>query len=187
MLLELGDDPNWGGEYLIDISTAQRRAAAAAWLEPMIATCAAKGFDAVELDNLDSWTRFDDTPMEDRVPFGEDDAIAHAELLADLAHGHGLAVAQKNTVELPADVARDRIGFDFAIAEECGHWDECQGYVNVYGDHVIAIEYEQRDFERTCRDFGDRLSVVLRDVDVSMPGSSTYRYARCPEEPTASG
>jgi hypothetical protein len=187
VLLELGDDPDWGGEYLIDISTPEHRVAAAAWLEPMIATCAAKGFDAVELDNLDSWTRFEDTPMEARVPFDASDAIAFAELLADIAHRYGLAVAQKNTVELPADVARDRIGFDFAIAEECGRWDECEGYVDVYGDHVIVIEYRQRDLERTCAAFGDRLSVVLRDVGVSTPGSDAYRSARCPVEPTPSG
>ena len=187
VLLELGDDPNWGGEYLIDISTPEHRAAAAAWLEPMIATCAAKGFKAVEPDNLDSWTRFDGTPMEDRVPFGEADAIAYAGLIADIAHRYGLAVAQKNTVELPGDVAHDRIGFDFAVAEECGRWDECQGYVDVYGDHVIVIEYRQRDLERTCRDFGDRLSVVLRDVNVTTPGSETYRYATCPQGPDASG
>jgi hypothetical protein len=181
VLLELGDDPNWGGEYLVDVSTPESRAAAAAWLEPMVATCADKGFEAVEFDNLDSWTRFDETPMEDQVPFDEDDSMAFAELLADMAHAHGLAAAQKNTVELPAEVARDQIGFDFAIAEECGHWDECQGYVDVYGDHVIAIEYEQADFEATCAGFGDTLSVVLRDVDVTAPGSDTYQYARCPE------
>ena len=187
VLTRLGDDPNWGGEYLIDISTSDKRAAAAAWIEPMIATCATKGFEAVELDNLDSWTRFDDTPVEDRVPFDESDAVAYAELLVDMAHAHGLAAAQKNTVELPREVARDRIGFDFAIAEECGHWDECQGYVDVYGDHVIAIEYEQADFEATCAGFGDRMSVVLRDVDVTQPGSDTYQYARCPTGPGASG
>ncbi|MET0772237.1 MAG: endo alpha-1,4 polygalactosaminidase [Candidatus Limnocylindrales bacterium] len=186
VLVELGDDPSWGGEYLIDISTPEKRAAAAAWMEPIIATCAAKGFEAVEPDNLDSWTRFDDTPMEDRVPFDEADAVAYAELIADIAHRHGLAVAQKNTVELPADVARDRIGFDFAVAEECGRWDECQGYVDVYGDHVIVIEYRRRDLERTCRDFGDRLSVVLRDVNVTTPGSETYRYATCRIEPSPS-
>ncbi len=186
VLLELGDDPNWGGEYLIDISTPEKRAVAAAWMEPMIATCAAKGFEAIEPDNLDSWTRFDDTPMEDRVPFGQAEAIAYAELIAGIGHRYGLAVAQKNTVELPAEVARDRIGFDFAVAEECGRWDECQGYVDVYGDNVIVIEYRRRDLERTCRDFGDRLSVVLRDIGVSTPGSDRYRFARCEDAPAPS-
>jgi hypothetical protein len=122
--------------------------------------------------------------MEDRVPFVRDDAIAYAELLADMAHAHGLAAAQKNTVELEPAIARDRIGFDFVIAEECGTWDECQGYVDVYGDHVIAIEYVPEDFADTCARFGDRLSVVLRDVDVSQPGAPGYQYAQCPEAGT---
>jgi len=54
VLNELGDDPNWGGEYLVDIRDAGKRARAADWLQPMIETCARKGYDAVEYDNLDS-------------------------------------------------------------------------------------------------------------------------------------
>ena len=86
----------------------------------MIRTCARKGFDAVELDNLDSWTRFDDTPREGDVPFGKGAAIAYAARLIRRAHRRGLAAAQKNTTQI-----RRRIGFDFAIAEECGVYDEC--------------------------------------------------------------
>jgi hypothetical protein len=179
VLTHLGEDPNWGGEYLIDISTAARRKQASAWMRPMVQRCAKKGFEAVEFDNLDSWTRFDDTPLEGKVPFGRPEAIAYAELLADLAHANGLAAGQKNTVELPQAVARGRIGFDFAIAEECGRWDECQGYRDVYGDHIIVIEYRPQDFAKTCKQFGSRLSVVLRDVLVTRPGSKTYRYRAC--------
>jgi hypothetical protein len=179
VLTRLGDDPNWGGEFLIDISTKDKRARAAHWVEQMVKRCAAKGFDAVEFDNLDSWTRFDGTPLAKRVPFGRADAIAYAELLVELAHRYGLAAAQKNTVQLPRRVSRQLIGFDFAIAEECGRWNECQGYRNVYGDHVIAIEYRVKDFLKTCRQFGSRLSVVLRDVNVTTPGSKTYRYRAC--------
>jgi hypothetical protein len=179
VLTRLGDDPNWGGEFLVDISTKAKRARAAAWIAPMIARCAQKGFDAVELDNLDSWTRFEGTPLQRRMPFGRDAAIAYAELLVRLAHRHGLAAAQKNTVELPRRISRARIGFDFAIAEECGRWKECEGYRKVYGDHVIAIEYRLKDFAWTCGRFGARFSVVLRDVDVTRPGSKTYRYRAC--------
>ncbi len=183
VLTRLGDDPNWGGEYLIDISTADRRQRAAAWVEPMVRTCREKGFEAVEFDNLDSWTRFNGTPVADRVPFGRADAVAYAELLVDLAHGQGLAAAQKNTVQLPRRVSRERIGFDFAIAEECGRWHECQAYRDVYGDHVIVVEYRPKDLRRTCRQHGAELSVVLRDVLVTKPGSRTYRYGRCPGSP----
>lgn len=179
VLTALGDDPNWGGEYLVDISTKAKRARAAAWISPMVATCKRKGFKAVEYDNLDSWTRFDGTPVEKKVPFGRADAIAYAELLADLAHRNGLAAAQKNTVELPRNISRGRIGFDFAIAEECGRWNECQGYRDVYGNHLIVIEYRLQDYRKTCKAFGSRLTVVLRDVNVTRPGSKTYRYAAC--------
>jgi hypothetical protein len=179
VLTSLGDDPNWGGEYLIDISSADRRKRAADWIEPMIRTCKRKGFDAVEYDNLDSWTRFDDTPRAGDVPFGKDAAIAFAALLARRAHWLGLAVGQKNTVELTRRQARGRIGFDFAIAEECGRWDECQRYRAVYGNRVIAIEYRRADFARTCRRVGSRISVVLRDVGVTRPGSRSYVYDSC--------
>ena len=179
VLSALGDDPNWGGEYLVDISTAAKRGRAAAWLQPMIETCARKGFDAVEYDNLDSWTRFDGTPRAGDVPFGKREAIAFAARLTRAAHRLGLAVAQKNTVELTRAQARRRIGFDFAIAEECGRYHECEGYRRVYGNHVIAIEYRRRDFRATCRAVGDRISVVLRDRDVTAPGSRTYRYDAC--------
>jgi Glycoside-hydrolase family GH114 len=179
VLDELGDDPNWGGEYLIDLSTTAKRAAAARHVRPMVDACAAKGFEAVEFDNLDSWTRFDGTPVADQVPFGRRAAIAYAELLTDYAHRRGLAVAQKNTLELGRRAALVRIGFDFAIAEECGRYRECSAYTARYGNHVIVIEYSVRGFRAACAAVGRRVSVVLRDVAVSTPGSATYRYRAC--------
>jgi hypothetical protein len=179
VLRRLGDDPKWGGEYLIDISSAAKRARAANWVQQMIQTCADKGFRAVEYDNLDSWTRFDGTPIEDRVPFGKEAAIRYAELITDRAHALGLAVGQKNTLEQTRRQARRRIGFDFAIAEECGRYGECQDYRARFGNRVIVIEYRRRDFQRACRAVGSSLSVVLRDLGVTRPGSRTYRYAAC--------
>jgi hypothetical protein len=117
VLSSLGDDPNWGGEYLIDVSTAATRRRAADWLQPMIETCARKGFDAVEYDNLDSWTRFDGTPREGDVPFGKSSALAFAALITRRAHALELAVGQKNTAELTRRQARRRYGIDFALAE----------------------------------------------------------------------
>ena len=86
----------------------------------MIETCARKGFDAVEFDNLDSWTRFDGTDRAGAVPFDEDDAVAYAARLTAIAHALGLAVGQKNTPQLDASTSLDVIGFDFAVVEECG-------------------------------------------------------------------
>jgi hypothetical protein len=178
VLRELGDDPNWGGEYLLDISTPAKRRRIADLVQPWIETCARKGFDAVEYDNLDSWTRFDGTPREGDVPFGKRQALRFARLIARRAHARGLAVAQKNTVELTRAQVR-RAGFDFAIAEECGRYRECDGYQRLYGDRFVVIEYRRRDFGAACRAVGRQVSVVLRDRNVTAPGSRTYRYDEC--------
>ena len=179
VLRRLGSDPNWGGEYLIDLRSAAKRRRAARWVAPMLERCAEQGFAAVELDNLDSWTRFDGTPLAADVPFGRRDAVDFAARLTRRAHALGLAVAQKNTVQLTRREARRRIGFDFALAEECGRYRECAGYRRLYGDRVLAVEYRRGDFERACAEVGDRIAVILRDRLVSRPGSPRYRHAAC--------
>jgi hypothetical protein len=181
VLTALGDDPNWDGEYLIDLSTAEKRTAAAAWVKPMTQACATKGFRAVEFDNLDSWTRFADSPVASQPPFGRAEAVAYAALLVTDAHAAGLAAAQKNTAELSAAEARTQIGFDFAIAEECGRWKECGRYRANYGNLVFVIEYRKKDFKKDCdnKKLRKRLSIVLRDINVTQPGSGSYVYRAC--------
>jgi hypothetical protein len=178
VLSELGDDPKWGGEYLVDVSTASKRRRAASWVEQMIDGCDRKGFEAVEYDNLDSWTRFDGTPLANDVPFEKRHALAYARLLAARAHALNLAVAQKNTADVTPGQSRG-VGFDFALAEECARWDECGRYRRVHGNRVIVIEYRRKDFRNACRTVGDELSVVLRDLQVSAPGSRRYVYDAC--------
>lgn len=179
VLSALGDDPAWPGEYLIDLATNGSRRRAADWVTAMLDACAAGGFDAVELDNLDSWTRFDGTPRAGRVPFGETEAVAYAELLTDAAHDRGLAVAQKNALEIDEAVAWNRIGLDFAIVEECGEEDECGRPVDLYAGHVIAVEYDADAFTVACATIGDRVTVVHRDLALSTPGDAGYVYDEC--------
>jgi hypothetical protein len=178
VLTALGDDPHWGGEYLVDIRDSTRRRRAARWVGQMIEACARKGYEAVEFDNLDSWRRFDGTPLAGRVPFGRRDALAYAKRLVGRAHAHGLAAAQKNTADVTRRQSR-RVGFDFAIVEECARYDECDRYRRVYGRRVIAIEYRRRDFRKACRDQGRDISVVLRDRLVSTPAAPRYVHDSC--------
>lgn len=162
-------DGGWN-EILLDISTPAKRAAVAAIVGRWIDGCRAAGYRAVEPDNLDSWTR-----SGGRLTRAY--ALAYARLLTARAHRRGLAIAQKNTVEL--GVAGRAAGFDFAVAEACGRYAECRDYVRVYGSRVIVVEYRRVDFVRTCRAWGARLSVVLRDRAVSAPGSATYLRQAC--------
>jgi hypothetical protein len=107
------------------------------------------------------------------------ETIAYAARLTDYAHAAGLAVAQKNTPELGAEISRQAIGFDFAVAEECGTYDECEAYTDVFGSHVLVIEYSAAGFAAACASVGDTVSVLRRDVDVTTPGSASYVYDSC--------
>jgi hypothetical protein len=167
------EDPDWPGEVLLDTSTARRRAEAAAVVGAWIDGCAAKGYRAVELDNLDSWTR-----SGGRLTSASN--VAFARLLVARAHARHLAVAQKNAAEL-APQGRV-IGFDFAIAEECQVYGECAAYTSGYGQHVIEVEYTDDAldaFTQACAARGQQISVVLRDRDLVPAGAEGYAYRRC--------
>ena len=141
-------------------TTAARRERLARIVAGWTAGCAEDGYDAVELDNLDSFAR-------SRGLLTGADARAFARLLVTDAHAVDLAVAQKNWVELGE--RGPRLGFDFAITEECGRWRECQGYVDTYGAHVLMVEYRDVDLVWTCDRFGDH-PVVRRDLALSAGG-----------------
>lgn len=163
-------DGDWN-EILLDFSTAAKRAALTTIVGGWVDGCASKGFKGVEPDNLDSWTR-------SKGLLTQAEAVSYATSLVTYAHGKGLAVAQKNTAELSTANART-VGFDFAVAEECADYDECQSYTATYGNHVIVIEYTQSQFTKACNAYGSTLSIVLRDVDVTAPGSGSYVFKTC--------
>jgi hypothetical protein len=102
-----------------------------------------------------------------------DQALAYAKLLIDHAHGKGLAIAQKNSLEL--GTRGKTTGFDFAVVEQCAEFDECGRYVAIYNTNVILIEYERGNFDEACGEFGSRVTIVLRDEDVTPRGV----YAAC--------
>ncbi|SKC81877.1 Glycoside-hydrolase family GH114 [Krasilnikoviella flava] len=173
---ELVVDPDWPDELVLDPSSEDQRTGILEVLGPVVEGCADAGFDAVELDNLDTWTRFD----------AIDEAGAHALARAyvDLAHGSGLAVAQKNAAEI-TQVAHDDLGFDLAVTEECAAWSECAAYTDVYGDHVLQIEYPDAldeaglTFDDVCA-LDDRAPLtILRDRDLVAAGEDGYVYEAC--------
>ncbi len=165
LLLEA--DPAWPDEFLLD--TAQRGALTDR-ADGLLARCDDAGFDAVELDNLDSWTR--SGGQLDRA-----DTLAIAAEIADAAHGLGLAVGQKNTPELTADEVAE-IGFDFAIAEECHEFDECAAYADLYGSQVIDVEYTG-SLADICADPDRPTMTILRDRDLTAPGSPEHVSEHC--------
>ena len=167
-------DPNWPGEFILDTSTAAKRSSIATIVNGWIDGCKTEGFQAIEPDNLDSWTRsLNKLTRANNVTF--------ATLLATHAHSIGLAIAQKNTSEL-GSIGRTTIGFDFAIAEECQVYAECGSYTGPYGNKVIEIEYTdtaRSAFTTSCSAQGKNISVILRDRNVVAKGQSAYHYEYC--------
>ncbi|MCX4630259.1 endo alpha-1,4 polygalactosaminidase [Streptomyces sp. NBC_01443] len=130
----LGEGNGWEGERWLDI----RRLAE---LEPLIAKrfdmCRAKGFDAVEPDNMDGYRN------KSGFPLTADDQLTYNRLIAKLAHDRGLAVGLKNDLDQIPQLVGD---FDFAVNEQCAEYDECERLTPFIaaGKAVFHVEYESR-------------------------------------------
>jgi hypothetical protein len=162
-------DPEWPDEMMLDISTADKRTELAKIVGGWIEACAKKGFDAVEVDNLDTYSR-----SGGRIKM--DHAVAFIRALADVAHKNNLAIAQKNSAEILAH--KSEMQTDFVVAEECNQYNECGAFTAAYGDMVFVIEYNRNAFTRGCSAF-PQLAIVLRDVELTKRGTSGYVFDGC--------
>ncbi|WP_326949100.1 MULTISPECIES: endo alpha-1,4 polygalactosaminidase [unclassified Amycolatopsis] len=161
-------DEDWD-EALLDLHTADKRTRVAAKVNAWVDDCAARGYQAIEPDNYDSFTR-------SRGLLSDSDAQAYIRLLSAHAHQKGLAIGQKNTSELAGQ--RQANGLDFAIAEECGQQKNCGEFTPAFGDHVIVIEYTDAGLKTACSRWSS-LSIVRRDLDVVPKGESGYVRKTC--------
>ncbi len=167
------EDPNWPGEYLLDTTSPENRAALLAIVGDWIEGCARDGFDAIEADNLDTYSRSDGAiTIANNLAFARD--------FITLAHSLDLAAAQKNGSDLGK---RGReAGFDFAITESCAVFDECGGYQSVFGRQIFDIEYAdtpRHHFDAVCAQPGRKFSAILRDRNLTSPADPSYIYGAC--------
>lgn len=124
----LGD---WPGERWIDIRSAQVREL----MQVRLNLAKLKGCDAVEPDNVDSYTH--DTGF----PLTASDQLDYNRWLAKQAHDRGLLVGLKNNLD---QIQQLEPHFDFAINEQCSLFAECQGlkvFVDA-GKAVFRAEYD---------------------------------------------
>lgn len=97
--------------------------------------CRAKGFDAVEPDNMDGYRN------RTGFPLTAADQLRYNRLIARLARERGLAVGLKNDLDQIPQLLAD---FDFAVNEQCAEYDECGRLVPFVkaGKAVFHVEYE---------------------------------------------
>lgn len=125
------DYDGWPGESFLDIRQTD---ILLPLMQARFADCAAKGYDAVEPDNMDVYINasgFDITAAH---------TVAYVTALADIAHGLGLAIGQKNVPELTADLEPI---LDFVVTEACladGWCDQVSAYA-AHGKATFAAEY----------------------------------------------
>ncbi|APE21146.1 MULTISPECIES: endo alpha-1,4 polygalactosaminidase [Streptomyces] len=128
----LGQGNGWEGERWLDIRRIDV-------LTPLMAKrldmCRAKGFDAVEPDNMDGYRN------RTGFPLTAADQLRYNRLIARLARERGLAVGLKNDLDQIPQLLAD---FDFAVNEQCAEYDECGRLVPFVkaGKAVFHVEYE---------------------------------------------
>jgi hypothetical protein len=133
----------WSGERWLDIRQIDLLAPI---MLARLDECAAKGFDAVEPDNMEIYTN--DTGF----PLTYEDQLRYALWLAEEAHRRGLTIGQKNAPDQTKDLVEI---YDFAITEDAfyyGWTEEMVAYIQA-GKPVFAAEYTDLpgDFEAFCR------------------------------------
>jgi hypothetical protein len=149
----------FGNERWLDI---RRLDLVAPVLRARMRTCARKGFDAVEPDNVDGY----DNPTG--FPLRRSDALRFTRWLARTAHGLGLAVGLKNGTGLVSALAGR---FDFAVVEQCLQYDECDRYrpFTRRGKPIYEVEYEGTPASVCPRARALGLNTILKDVDLTAP------------------
>lgn len=150
----------WPGERWVDIRETESLRPI---LENRFDLCAAKGFDGVETDNMDSYqnqTGFFIT-AKDQLTFNR--------WLAKQAHQRNLFIGLKNNPDQAAVLVND---FDFILAESCFSEEECEAYLPFIKNKkpVFVLEYNDNnpDLELFCNkanDYGFYLSLKNRELD----------------------
>src|SRR5438477_1940724 len=96
--------------------------------------CARKGFDGVELDNVDGYRDHTGFPITGRQQ------LRYDAFLANQAHRRHLSVALKNDL---GQVPKLLPYFDFALDEQCFQYRECSRLApfTKAGKAVLEVEY----------------------------------------------
>lgn len=164
----LGKDyEGWPGEKWLDIRRIEE-------LGPIMRArfdlCKAKGFDAVEPDNIEIYA------ADTGFPLSYADQLRYAAWLANEAHARGLAIGLKNA----ADQVKDLLPyFDFAITEDAFYYGWAAHMLPFIeaGKPVFAAEYT--DVGTTLQDFCAQAQEMRISAILKNRGLDAWRQA-CP-------
>lgn len=153
----LGSSNGWPGERWIDIRQI-------ATLTPIMTArmdlCKAKGFDAVEADNVDGYANSTGFPLTAA------DQIRFNTWIAGLAHARGMGVGLKNDIDQTSALLPS---FDFNVNEQCNQYDECaplEAFVAA-GKAVFQVEYNMSTSQFCPADNAANFDGLSKDLNLT--------------------
>lgn len=123
---------DWPGEHWLDIRKIKQLGPI---MEARINLAANKGCHGIEPDNIDGYTQ------KSGFKISYQDQLNYNRWLAQTAHKYGLSIGLKNDLDQVKDLVND---FDWALNEQCFHFNECQ-YLMPFikaGKAVFGVEYQ---------------------------------------------
>jgi hypothetical protein len=163
-----GSGNGWAGERWLDI---RNLAVLGPILTARLNTAKAKGFDAIDPDNVDGYTNSTGFPLTAQ------DQLAFNRWIADQCHQRGFSVGLKNDVNQLTDL---QPWFDWALNEQSYYYSEYSGY-SVFTDNnkaVFEVEYRANTAQATVMN-SRRINSTSRDANLMGPTSSAYRRLPC--------
>ncbi|HEX8792371.1 MAG TPA: endo alpha-1,4 polygalactosaminidase [Polyangiaceae bacterium] len=166
----------WPGENWLLVTAANQSTILPLMKARFVNWCQAKGFDAIEPDNLDAWTNISNV--------NETDNVAYDLAIGKLAHDAGMSVGLKNVMtdltsaQYPAFLAQ----FDWALNEQCYENSECAAYTAAgsfipAGKAVFDVEYSVAP---DCT-MANAAHMNAQQTDLNLVGAtdSGYVYTPC--------
>jgi hypothetical protein len=166
----------WPGENWLLVSAANQSV-----ILPIMKTrfqnwCLAKGFDAIEPDNIDGWTNISNISQADN--------LAYDLAIGQLAHALPLSIGLKNlATDLSGSELSKFVGaFDWALNEQCYENNECDAYTQTgsflpAGKAVFDVEYNTSP---NCTQANSaHMNAQLTDLDLVGATASGYKYTPC--------
>ncbi len=152
-----GRTNGWPGEKWLDI---RQTSVLLPIMKARVDMCKAKGFDAIEFDNVDGYTNRTGFPLT-----GAQQANYNA-LLANMAHQAGLMVGLKNDIDQVEQLVPY---FDFAVNEQCFEYDECSTlmpFINA-NKAVLQVEYNLRATRFCSKANALDFSSIKKNIDLN--------------------
>ncbi len=166
----------WPGENWLLVTAANQQVILPLMEARFKNWCQAKGFDAIEPDNLDAFNN--------GVTVSQTDNLAYDLAIGQLAHSISMSIGLKN---LMTDLSASQYptflsNFDFAINEQCYEYSECDAYTAAgsfipAGKAVFDVEY---NVSPDCSNAnGAHLNAQKTDLDLVGATESGYVYTPC--------